>query len=115
MDKPICTPLEHKDSIRLLGLLLATEDEPESLRGEFTTAQLSDPGMPAYEALSYMWGPQDSDNESPLFVGAREIMLRKSPSDALFVIRPLKTKVKKVTMKYVPLDQFDLHTAGQHS
>lgn len=76
--------LEHPDSIRLFRLL-PSQHESDALEGELFTSRRSD--QPAYQALSYMWGPKATTTEHQLLVNSHILPLRSNIYSALLAIR----------------------------
>lgn len=76
--------LQYPDSIRLLKLSPAAS-QSEHLRGELVEARLSE--RPSYQALSYMWGPEQSREDDRIWFRQGFLSLRTNLACALRAIR----------------------------
>jgi hypothetical protein len=95
--------LEDTDEIRLLYLQPRTDGE--IISSKLKHARLSD--KPKYEALSYMWGPEDVQTEHSVVINNSSVCIRKNLGLALQHLR-LKSKTRVLWIDAICINQHEM-------
>ena len=98
------SPLNDSDEIRLFRL--QPRSHSEEISGTLHHVKNFDDHEVAYEALSYMWGPEDSCRT--ISINGKPFRVRKSLLTALFHLR-YETEVRTLRIDAICINQDDVN------